>query len=484
MAKDYFQDILPPHGNGRSGKSRTISLRKDPDVRPAPTVEESATDIPDMDSDEDEIEVPSDDVEEARSAEPVRAARSIRNISPSPKRLRDDMNDAPRYSPPMPKAKKPRRKWLWGIVIVLVAILAILFLIALRGTSVSVIPRSHTVVFDETSRFTAYPLASAPESTLPYTTQTIDLEDSEPVASTGTVHAEEKASGNITLFNEYATKPLTFVKSTRFQTADGLIFRTPSDIVVPAMTGTTPGKVTVTVVADAVGEQYNIGPMKLTLPGLKGSPEFTKVYAQVTTAFTGGFNGDRPGISDSELGGARTALRGRLEQKLREAITALSTGEIVTFPELAQVTYTDLPTTQETGGARIHQKATAVVPLLPAPAFALAVARTVSAEAEGAHIRMVGIKDFGGLLVSASSTPGIDPIQFRLTGQAMLVWEVNAGDLAQSLAGRDQSAFQTIVTGFPGIQSATARIEPFWSSSFPGDATRIRIKITDPTGGK
>ena len=69
---------------------------------------------------------------------------------------------------------------------------------------------------------------------------------------------------------------------------------------------------------------------------------------------------------------------------------------------------------------------------------------------------------------------------FQLTGQAMLIWEVNASELAQALAGRDQSAFQTIVTGFPGIQSATARIEPFWSSAFPGDANRIRIKIADP----
>ncbi len=481
MAKDYFQDILPPQNNGRPGKSRTVSLRRDPDVRPSPTVEEEVTDIPEFDSDQDEVVVPSDEPEPKADTAP---ARSIRNISASPRRMRDDMQDAPRYSPPMPTLKRPRRKWLWGIAIFLLAVIGILFLIALRGTSVSVIPRSHTVVFDETSRFTAYPQQSANAGSLAYTTQTIDLDDSEPVESSGTVHAEDKASGTVTVYNEYATTPVKLVKNTRFQTADGLIFRAPADIVVPGKSGTTPGQVSVTVVADQAGEQYNIAASKLTVPGLKGSAEYDKVYAQSSAAFVGGFKGERPGVSESALGGARTALRGRLEQKVRESIAALSTGDVVTFPEIAQITYTDLPTTTETAGARIHEKATALVPLLPAVDFALTVAKTVSAETDNATIRMVGIKDFGGLLVSASTTPGVDPIQFQLTGQAMLIWQVNATELAQALAGRDQSAFQTIVTGFPGIQSATARIEPFWSNAFPGDASRIRINIEDPAGAK
>jgi hypothetical protein len=254
--------------------------------------------------------------------------------------------------------------------------------------------------------------------------------------------------------------------------------------VVPGKTAAGPGKITVTVVADAPGEQYNIQPSKLTVPGLKGSAEFDQVYAQVTAAFTGGFSGERPAIADSSLAAARTAVRSRLEQKMREQIVGLSTGSNTTFPELARITYTDLPTTTETaGGARIHEKATALVPLIASADFAGAVAHTVSAEADGSGIRMVGIKDFGGLLISASSTPGVDPIQFQLTGQALLIWDVNAADLAQALAGRDQSAFQTIVTGFPGIQSATARIEPFWSSTFPGDASNIRVKINDPAPG-
>lgn len=477
MAKDYFQDILPPQHGGRNGKPRSASLRRDPDVRPATTVEETVQNIPDMDSDADEIEVPSE-IAEASGAAPE---RSIRNISAPARRIRDDMSDAPRYSPPMPKQRKSGRRWLWGIGFVFFAIAGVLLMIALRGTSVSVEPRVHTVVFDETSRFTAYPQTTAGAGMLTYTTQTVELTDSEAVESSGTEHAEEKASGTITVFNDFQTAPVRLIKNTRFETADGLIFRALSDIVVPGKSGTTPGQVSVTVVADEVGERYNIQSTRLNVPGLKGGAEYDMVYAQVTTSFTGGFNGDRPAISEGALAGARTAVRGRLEQKIRESITALSKDGVTTFPELAQVTYTSLPTTTEEGAAaKVNEKVVALVPLLPSDAFALSVARTVSAEAEGAHIRLVGREDFGGLLVSASSTPGVDPILLQLTGQALLIWDVDAAELAQALAGRDQSAFQTIVTGFQGIQSATARIEPFWSSAFPEDADRIRIKIADP----
>lgn len=482
MAKDYFQDILPPQNGGRKVPARSGSARKDPDIQPATVVEENVAPLTDFENDDDTVSVPSDNdasVDDTSSA----PEKSIRNIA-APRRIRDDMVDAPRYAPPMGKQKKSRKKWLWGVVVVLLSVIAILLLIALRGTKVTVQPRSHTVVFDETSRFTAYPQQTATEGMLTYTTQTIELEDSEPVESTGTVHAEEKASGTITVYNDFQTSPVKLVKNTRFEAGGGLIFRAPADIVVPGKSGTTPGQVSVTVVADQVGEQYNIAPGKLTVPGLKGGAEYEKVYGQATVAFSGGFNGERPGVAEGALEGARTAVRGRLEKKVRESIVALNSESVVTFPEISLVTFSDLPTTVETTGARIHEKAVAIVPLIPASQLALSVARTVAADSENADIKMVGIKDFGGLLVSASSTPGVDPVQFQLTGQAMLVWQVKAADVAQALAGRDQSAFQTIVTGFPGIQSAQARIEPFWSTAFPGDAARIRVTIQDPTAGK
>lgn len=470
MAKDYFQDILPPDEGKRKVSVQPKQVARDLDIKPQTIVDESDDDIR------------TEDVDPNREPTPE---RSIRNIAAPQRRsrdtFRDDMQDAPRFSPPM---NTPRRRvgrvWMWVAAVVALLVIGVLLLVALRGTSVTVEPRSHTVVFDETSRLLAYPASTAATGTLTYTTQVLELEDSEPVESTGTVQAEEKASGVVIVYNDFSASPFRLVKNTRFESPTGLIYRAPADIVIPGRVGTTPGQITVTVVADQAGESYNIPPSRLTVPGLKGGAEYSKIYAQSSATMSGGFKGTRPGIAEGDLAGAKALVRGRLEKKVIESVRALSNDQVTVFAELAQIEYQDMPTTQEGGGARINQKAVVTVPLLPSGALAQSVARTVSADAENNPVALRGIRDFGGMPVSASSTLGTDPLQFGLTGQAILIWHVDADALAQALAGRDQSAFQTIVTGFPGIQSATARIEPFWSDSFPSEASRIRVKISDP----
>lgn len=381
-----------------------------------------------------------------------------------------------------PPPPPPGRHWLlWGLALVLVLALGGLALFAFRSTRVSVIPKSHAVLFDDTSTFTAYPSTTAATGTLPYTVQTSDLEDSEVVPSQGTTHAETKASGSITVYNEFSAASVKLIKNTRFETPTGLIFRVPAEVVIPGKKGATPGSVSITVVADKAGEAYNVGPIaRFTLPGLKSSPDmYAKVYAKSTAAMAGGFIGEEPAVAPGALESALSAVRARLESKAR---ATTERGGVVVFPELVQITYQDLPNTTEAGGGvRIHEEAHIVAPAFPADAFAQTVAKAVSADAEGAPIALVPGEGFGARLTNASSTSiGSSTFNFTLTGRATLVWQVDAAALSQALAGRDSAAFQTIVNGFSGIEEAHARIEPFWKTTFPSNPSDIRIDIEPP----
>lgn len=460
MAKDYFQDITPPEGGP-------------PAPRPAPLSSSDSDDV---------AEIP------IRTAEaPAAPPRGIRNISaprarpPARVGRMDDLRESPSIFGGEPPPHPPRRSrwWLWGLAAICILALGGLSLFAFRATTVSVIPKSHTVVFDETSTFTAYPAASAATGTLSYTVQISDLEDSEVVPSQGTTHAETKASGSIIVYNNYSASSVKLIKNTRFETPDGLVFRVPAEVLIPGKKGTAPGSVSITVVADKAGDKYNVGPIaKFTLPGLKSSPDmYATVYAKSTTAFTGGFIGDRPAVAPGALEKALSSVRARLESKARAAGGARGDSAVV-FPELMRITYQELPNTTEAGGGvRIHEKAHVVMPVFPAAAFAQTVAKAVSADAEGAPIKIVAGKDFGAHTANTSSALGAGPVNFTLTGQAELVWEVDVEALAQALAGRDSQAFQTIVNGFSGIQEAHARIEPFWKTSFPGNAADIKVDV-------
>lgn len=463
MAKDYFQDIIPPSNEKRSVPitNREQPLPSDPtDER-----DEHMMSEPDM---------------------PDTPERSIRNISAplrAQPRVFPDTREKREIPPPMHVGRPARRRnyLLWILAFLSLIVVGGLLLFALRPTTITVTPRTHTVVFDQTSTFTAYPATTGAEGSLVYSVQTIDLEDSEAVASTGSVRAEEKARGMITVYNSYSVSPVRLIKETRFQTAAGLVFRTPAEVMVPGRSGSTPGKVDVTVIADQAGEQYNVGPTdKFTLPGLQSSSDmYRNVYAQSTNAMTGGFVGDRPGVSESDRAQALAQVRSRLEQKVAEAIDALNTDDVTAFAGIAQITYEELPQTADAGNSvRIRQKAHALVPVFVAPELARAVARTVSADADVASIQLRPMQGFMAHSV-ATSTLGAEPLQFTMTGQALLVWGINEAELTTALAGKDKDAFQTIVTGFPGVEEARARIQPFWSSTFPSDSSKIRVKITE-----
>ena len=372
------------------------------------------------------------------------------------------------------------RSWLWIIAAICVLMVAALILVAFRSTTITVEPRVQTVVFDRTTVFTAAPAALMASGTLAYRLETMEFTDSESVASSGTVKAEEKASGTLVVYNDYSTSPLRLIKNTRFESTDGHIFRAPVDILVPAKKGTTPGQVSITVVADQAGAAYNAQPGKFTLPGFKSSPEYTKVYAQSSAAFTGGFIGDKPSIADSDLAAAQATLRTRLEKKAREEALKFSSEGAFIFPDLIQISYHSSPHTAESGGARINEIARVDIPIFDSGELASAIARSVSADADDAVVSLLPGEDLAAF-AQAVFRPGIDPLQFTLSGGGRIAWEVDEQALAQALAGRDQDAFKSIVAGFSSIQTARARIEPFWSSVFPADAADIKVRTEEPS---
>lgn len=388
--------------------------------------------------------------------------------------------------PQAPQRRSANRTWLWALTGVSVFALALLaFLFVFRVTSISVVPQSQPVTFDDSAQFTAYPQATAAGGTLPYTVQSTDLEDSEVVPSTGTTHVSSKASGTITVVNNYSASPVKFVKNTRFQSQGGLIFRVLSDISIPGKTASGPGKVSVTVAADAPGEQYNIGPQsRFTVPGLKSSPaEYAQVYASSATAMSGGFSGDQPGVAPSDLDAARSKVRARLQGKATAFENAQSSDTATVLGQ--KVTFTDMPNTAEAGQTvRIHETAHVDVAVTPSSTFASIVSQSVAANAPEGSVRLVPKEGFAITPKDTSVSWGAGPLEFALSGHAQIVWIVDVAALSKALAGRDAGAFQTIVSNFPGVESAHARIEPFWEGKFPKEAADIHIKVEAPKAQK
>ena len=452
MNKDYFQDITPP-------EEEAPRMRKE-----VKEVEETI---------EDTHHVPE---------------RSIRNVNVVRKSA-PDRREVPPVGGGLPIRRVGMRSyWLWIIAAIVILLIAGLSVFMFRKTVITIAPRAHTIVFDATKTLIAYPSTSAATGTMTYSVSTFDFEDSSVVSSQGTTHAEHKSSGSIVLVNEYSAAPVNLVKNTRFSTPEGLIFRTPADVKIPAMNGKNPGTISVTVIAEENGSKYNVGPFsKIILPGLKGGAMFSKVYARSTQAFSGGFSGDEPAVAQSTRDAAVSEIRGHLQDTIQKNIQKIGETSIV-FANFARLTYSeDILTPEGQGQVRITEKVHVEVPVIDKKTFLREVASSVSTDTENENLSLVPKTNYAAQFMDESVTQEgsfTSPLHFSISGTADLIWNVNTSALAAALAGKNQKSFETVVNGFPGIEEAHARIEPFWSSTFPKDPTKIEVTLLPAKNSK
>jgi len=374
------------------------------------------------------------------------------------------------------------RAGIWFVAVLSIVALVGAGFFVFRGTTVTVTPRTQTVVFDEQAVYTAYFKGDEfSAGSIVYETMSREFEESTPVEASSVESVEDFASGKITVVNNHSSANLRLIKNTRFETPAGLIYRIRSSVVVPGMKGDKPGEIELTVYADESGERYNIGPVsKFTLPGLKttGPEMFSNVYARSDGSMSGGFVGERPVVSESDLASAQSQLRARLEEKALAAFNE-EQADLYVFPELLEITYESIPPEfADDGSVRVQEKAVATVPVFMGSAFAKAVAEATSADAGDGEINIVDPTSFTISLVDSDSVEiGKDPLDFTLSGSAVFVWSVDSGELSRDLAGKSKETFQSILESYPGIEEASAQIRPFWRGTFPEDATDINIII-------
>ena len=411
---------------------------------------------------------------------PSRGNRSIRNIPTSSRPHTSRTSRTSNGGGPTSRSHHPfgGKFIIWLVAVIAVAGLGVLAFTLLGETSVTVTPRQHTVVFDETAVYEAQPQGG---SGLTYQTVTRTYEDSTTVQATGSEEVEDRASGTITVYNDFSEESQRLIANTRFETPSGLVYRVQNAVVVPGKTDAGPGTLEVTVYADEPGEAYNIGPVsRFTLPGLTTEPDmFESIYARSMESMTGGFVGVRPVVNESVLASARAEMRDRLAARIEaDDFSSIENGYAV--PSLAEISYeAPAPEQGADGSVVVRERARVLIPVFDEAAFAASIAAETSAAADDDNTTIADASSFTITAAAGSGEPelGTDPIEFSLEGTATFVGTVDTEQLSQDLAGKDREAFERIVGAYPGIETATANLAPFWRSTFPSDPGAIRIDV-------
>lgn len=319
---------------------------------------------------------------------------------------------------------------------------------------------------------------------MPYEVVKISKDIGAPVTATGEENVSTKGSGTIIVYNTFSSASQRLIKNTRFETPEGLIYRINDSIVVPGQTTAggkkVPGSIEVVVYADEAGDRYNIGLKDFTIPGFKGDPRFTAMYARSKTAMTGGFVGVMKKVAQADLGTAKSTLDSQLKEALSKEVSAQIPADYVVFPDAMLFAFENLPQSNPQGSTvQVNERGTLTALMFNKNKLAQYVASAVSSEFASSSSSISNLSSLGFAMQNKTSfNPALDSsFTFTLTGPVSFLSQVDTAKFASDIAGKPKSSLPSVLVNYPSIERAEVVLRPFWKRSFPSNPKDITIDV-------
>ena len=310
---------------------------------------------------------------------------------------------------------------------------------------------------------------------------TSDKNITDTYKASGQQNVSLKATGVITIYNDYSTKPQELVATTRFLTPDGKIFRITTNVTVPGATQGSGGSlhassITAPIVADQAGPAYNIGPVaKLTIPGFQKDPQYNYFWGTITASTTGGFTGMRAVPTAADIAAAEASTTADLQASLQGGFNGSYPNNFKILDGATQITTGKLTvntTTDAQGNFTVF--ATATLSAIGFDETALKSALLTVAQGTEASSTFADINlNYGS--VSANFSKG--QVSFSLSAQGDLEPALSPVDFEQQLLGKSTADARTVIAALPELASAEISVWPAWLNAIPNNPAKVHISI-------
>jgi hypothetical protein len=349
---------------------------------------------------------------------------------------------------------------------------------------ITVLPKRETIPLDQ--KFTV--LKNPLNGELPYSVMKVTLDETREVPATGEKVVTTKASGKIVVFNDQTT-PQRLIKNTRFESAKGKIYRINESIDVPKSVTEggkiLPGSIEVLVYADEAGPDWNSDATDFTVPGLKSTAVYAKVYARSKGPLSGGASGTTKTVSDLDLKKASDEIRVVLETKLRAKVRADLPSTQIGFDQGVFVSLGDAALSQTPSSSQdkaiVAETGTIYFLTFDRATLAKEIARSLIPTSDGITI---SVENLDTLALALPTKTGddlwkSDTLSVSISGDVSLLWKVDEAQVKKVIAGVPKENFNATLAQLPTIERAKATLQPFWKRSFPTDTSKIVVSIVD-----
>lgn len=288
----------------------------------------------------------------------------------------------------------------------------------------------------------------------------------------------QKASGELTIYNNYSDAPQILITNTRFQTSDGKIFRISESVTVPGKSGNTPGSIKVKVFADTYGVDYNIPATTFTIPGFKGTPRYEGFYAKSTEAMSGGVSGIVQIVSQDDIDNAKTELSSTIESNIISQAEKIKKENYITLAKTPLIEFTDNQTELMTSDKNSYElTGEGIILSIKEDILAKMLAKQALGDSYN-ELEGVRIENPSNLIFSLDENTDLTSniIKVDVSGSVRIVWVYDSKNIKASLVGQKLSILNEVLANYnSSIVSSSLKVSPSWIKNFPSSSERIRL---------
>lgn len=378
----------------------------------------------------------------------------------------------------MEDAKKSRFffKFLVGaLILILIGGFGFVILGRISTATINIVSRHKSLNIDSRLKVSVNPAANG----LSFEIAQLDADESQQIVPTGTAAGGQRASGKITIYNNYSNAPQKLIATTRFETSDGKIYRIKDAVSAPGM-----GTVDAIVYADNAGDEYNIGLVDFTVPGLKTSPKFRKVFAKSKTPMTGGASGNVKAVKKEDIESARKALGDKIKNRLYQTMLKQKPNDYLLYKGAVKMEFVEGADNPQVGDSPaksmiFKMKGIATGFLFKKTALSKALtdinANDLNKSQDNETVFADNLESLDLNLVFAD--PQNKEITVNLKGVVKFVWAVDENKLLDELANYRGKDYNSVLQKYPAIEKASITLTPFFWRKLPTDKNKIKINI-------
>jgi hypothetical protein len=308
------------------------------------------------------------------------------------------------------------------------------------------------------------------------------VESSKTAPATGEREVRDSATGVIKIYNSYSSSPQTLVKTTRFVSESGVLFRTTETIVVPGAEVENgeiiPSFANVNVIASEPGSEYNIGPSTFSIPGFKGTPKYLAFYGKSESAFSGGKTGIDSVVTQDDYDNLKKSLSDELEQKSADALGLLLPEGFVIPDEASDISKPVITSSKNAASSAEEFTMTGSISIKAIAIKEQDVLNSMRSDFENEF------SDKKILIGGEKVTYDVSNVNFEkgtLKFKASIIQkaipDINVEELKENLVGKREDIVRSFLASNPDIKEAKITFWPFWVSKIPDDLSRVEVVI-------